>query len=238
MDKRVLSKKQMIINAIIIVVVTIIAIFYLVSDDIFSDLSSLSKLPIYSYFLIGLAVLGYVLCDSFIIYRSFKGINDNMKFKDCMGMYLYGNLGSSLTPSKAGHYPMKLYYMEKKGNSIDQALCVVTRAQIVYSLVNIICYTIMYIICLVNKVTFTMSNGVVVELEMIALIGLLIAIISVGIFVSLAFIPPINNLLIRIAGFFVVKTKKTITKAEYIKTQKKKQRIENPLLSFFIAMRT
>ena len=234
MEKKLLSKRQVIINLVIIAIVTIVAIFYLAKDNIFDDLSSLGKLPIYAYLLIAFAVLGYVLCDSFIIYRSFRGINNEMKYKDCIGMYLYGNLGSSLTPSKAGHYPMKLYYMEKKGNSIDQALSVVTRAQIVYSLVNIICYIIMYIICSINNVTFTMSNGNVVELELIALIGFLIALVSIGIFISLAFIPPINNLLIRISCFFVVKIRKGITKADYIKHQKRKMEITRTQIVYFI----
>ena len=233
MEKQVLSKRKVIVNCIIIAIVTLIAIFYLAKENIFDDLSSIKEIPPYAYLIIGLIVCGYVLCDSFIIYRSFRGINDNMTFKDCIGMYLYGNLGSSLTPSKAGHYPMKLYYMEKKGNTIDQALSVVTRAQIVYSLVNILCYIAMFIICSINQ-TSIMFGESLVQLEYIALVGLLIALISIGIFISLAFITPLNNLLIRISCFFVTRKKNGITKVEYIKNQKKKMEITREQIICFM----
>ena len=234
MDRKGLSKRQVIINVLVIAIVTSLAIFYLAKDNIFDDLSSLKKLPFYAYLIIGLLVLGYVLCDSFIIFRSFKGINNKMKYKDCIGMYLYGNLGSSLTPSKAGHYPMKLFYMEKKGNTIDQSLSVVTRAQIVYSLVNVICYVIMFIVCSINKVTFTLSTGNEIKLQSVALIGLLIAILSLGIFIGLAFIPPLNNLLIKLVGFFVCKKNKNITREEYYEKEKRKMEITRAQIIYFL----
>ena len=64
---------------------------------------------------------------------------------------------------------MKLYYMEKKGNTIDQALSVVTRAQIVYSLVNILCYIAMFIICSINQTSIMFGENLV-QLEYIALV--------------------------------------------------------------------
>ena len=234
MERKGLSKKQVIINVIVIAIVTSLAIFYLAKDNIFDDLSSLRKLPIYSYLIIGLIVLGYILCDSFIIYRSFRGINDNMKYKDCIGMYLYGNLGSSLTPSKAGHYPMKLVYMEKKGNSIDQSLSVVTRAQIIYSFVNFISYIIMFIVCSINKITFTISTGDEIKLQSVALIGLLISILSLGIFIALSFIPPVNNLLIKLVGFFVCKKSKSISRDEYYENEKRKMEITRAQILYFL----
>ncbi len=234
MKRKGLSKKQVIINLLVIALVTTLAIFYLAKDNIFNDIHLISNLPFYSFFLIGFFVLGYVLCDSFIIYRSFRGINNQMKYKDCIGMYLYGNLGSSLTPSKAGHYPMKLVYMEKRGNTIDQALSVVTRAQIIYSLVNVICYIVMFVVCSFNNVTFTLSSGNIIKLKSVALIGLLIAILSLGIFISLAFIRPLNNLLIKIVGFFVCKTNKSITKEEYYDSQQKKMEITRKQIIYFV----
>ena len=234
MQKRGLSKKQVFINVVVIALVTSLAIFYLAKDNIFDDLSSLRNLPFYSYIIIGLFVLGYVLCDSFIIYRSFRGINNNMIYKDSIGMYLFGILGSSLTPSKAGHYPMKLVYMEKKGNTIDQSLSVVTRAQIVYSLVNVICYVIMFIICSINKVTFTLSTGNEIKLQSVALIGLVIAILSLGIFISLAFITPLNNLLIKLVGFFVCKKNKDFSREVYYESEKRKMEITRSQILYFI----
>ena len=72
MEKQVLSKRKVIVNCIIIAIVTLIAIFYLAKENIFDDLSSIKEIPSYAYLLIGLIVCGYVLCDSFIIYRSFN----------------------------------------------------------------------------------------------------------------------------------------------------------------------
>lgn len=234
MKKQVLSKRKVIVNLLIIAIVTTLAIFYLSKNNIFDDLSSLLSLPFYAYIILCLLVLCYVLCDSFILYKSFRGINDNMGYKDCIGLYLYGNLGSALTPSKAGHFPMKLYFMEKRGNTIDQALSVVTRAQIIYSIVNVLCYVSMYIVCFINKVSITFSNNVTVELEWIALIGLLISIISVSIFLILAFVTPVNELMIRISCFFVTKTNNGITKAEYIKNERKKMIIAREQIIYFI----
>ena len=70
MERQVLSKKKIILNCIIIAIVTIIAIFYLAKENIFSDLSSIKEIPLYAYLIIGLIVSGYVLCDSFIISTS------------------------------------------------------------------------------------------------------------------------------------------------------------------------
>ena len=57
---------------------------------------------------------------------------------------------------------------------------------------------------------------------------------DVGIFISLAFITPLNNTLIRISCFFVTRKKNGITKVEYIKNQKKKMEITREQIIYFM----
>lgn len=234
MKHQMLTKKQVIINAAIITIVTIAAFLFLSNFNVFDDLSSIKELPIYMFLLIGLIVIGYILCDSFIIYRSYKRIDKSVKFKDAIGLYLYGNLGSSITPSKAGHYPMKIYYMQKKGHTIDQTLSVITRTQIIYSFVNIVSYSIMFIVALINNISITLSNGTKIDLVWISLFGFIISILSVGIFLLAAYIKPISILLIKIEYFFTNRKNSNIVKEEYIEEKKRRMNITRKEISGLI----
>lgn len=213
MGKKPISRKSLIINIFIMLTVTGLTIFYLSRYNFFSKIKEAEKFPIYGFFFLGIFMLITILCDSFIIYRSFKIINP-IKYKDAIGAYLYGNIGSYVTPGRAGHYPFMIYYYEKKGKSIDEILNSTTQNQFLYSFVLVIVYGIIAIVANCNNYCVKLSSGIY-ELKFFAIIGILSNIAFSLIFVVLAFCKPINDIVIKICGYFAVKLKKFPSKEEY-----------------------
>ena len=170
-EKLLLSKKQLIANIIIILIVTGLAIFTLVKNKVFDNLEPLKNIKVTSLIIIFMTIAFYIFGESFVIYRSFRRINPKMKYLDSVGCYLYAGLGSAITPAKTGHHPFRFYYLERKGNSFAQSLANATQCQIVYTLVQVILYSIMTITCLITKTTVTVF-GTTVPLYLVGLIGI------------------------------------------------------------------
>ena len=103
--KLLISKKKLALNLGIIAVTTGLTVFTLIKNNAFENMSALGNLKWYTFLVILLVVAVYIFGESFVIYRSFRRINPKMSYVDSVGCYLYANLGSSITPAKAGHHP-------------------------------------------------------------------------------------------------------------------------------------
>ncbi len=214
---KLISKKNLIINLIIILVVTGLTLYFLFKNNVFSDLSSLQSLPFTSYLIIAGVLLLTVCLESFVIYSSLKRINKKKPYIDALGIYLHGYLGGTITPSRTGHFPFMLYYMEKRGITIDESLNCLTQNQIIFSLVQGVMFGIMFIVCQVCNCTLVLTNGTEIRLIWIALYGFTFAVISALFFVLMAYCPPVNKLIVKISAFFAVKFKKSPSKEAYIR---------------------
>lgn len=214
---KLISKNKLILNIIIIAVVTALMLYFLIKNNVFADLSALKNLPFYSYLIIMGILLLTVALESFVIYSSLKRINKKKPFYDAVGIYLHGSLGGTITPSRTGHFPFMLYYMEKRGITIDESLNCLTQNQIIFSLVQGVMYFIMFISCQVHDCTLYLSNGTEIKLIWVALYGFAFAIISVLFFILMAYCPPVNKLLVNISAFFAVKFKKSPSKEAYVR---------------------
>jgi uncharacterized membrane protein YbhN (UPF0104 family) len=219
---KLISKKKLIINLIVILVVTGLMLYFLFKNNVFSDLSSLQTLPFTSYLIIAGVLLLTVCLESFVIYSSLRRINKKKPFIDAIGIYLHGNLGGTITPSRTGHFPFMLYYMQKRGITIDESLNCLTQNQIIFSLVQGIMFGIMFITCQINDCTLVLTNGTQIKLIWIALYGFAFAVISALFFILMAYCPPVNKLIVKISAFFAFKFKKTPSKEAYIRQSNEK----------------
>ncbi len=213
---KLISKKKLIINMIVILVVTVLMLYFLFKNNVFSDLSSLKTLPFYSYLIIAGVVLLTVCLESFVIYSSLRRIKKR-PFIDAIGIYLHGSLGGTITPSRTGHFPFMLYYMGKRGLSVDESLNCLTQNQIIFSLVQGVMFGIMFITCQACDLTLVLTDGTQIKLIWIALYGFAFAIISALFFVLMAYCPPVNKLIVKICAFFAVKFNKSPSKEAYIR---------------------
>lgn len=215
MQKKSINKKSLIINISIVLVVSGLTIFYLAKNKAFNNIEYLLKVPFYDYLLLGLMVLLIVLSDSFIIYYSFKSLKKKYRYQEALGTYLFGNLGSAITPGKSGHYPFMLYYYEKEGVSATEALGVSTRNQVVYSTTLIILYMIVMIISLVNNFTITIGNKII-HVWFFSLIGLIANVGYALGFLLLCYVKWFSRLIIKFMAFLLYKFKKISSRDAYI----------------------
>lgn len=219
-----MSKRKLIFNIILIVLVTGLTVYTMLSTGVFSDLSPLGNLKWWNFLIIVGLIIAYVLLEAFVIYRQFRRINPKMKYKDCIGTYLYSNLGSNITPAKTGHHPFRIYYLERKGNTFAQALANATQCQIIYTLVQTVLYSAMTVVCLVKGVTINFG-GSEIPMYLVGLIGIALSFIASGVFIIMAFFPPVRKIIVRFLAWINYKMKKIQTKEEYIEAQDEKMKM-------------
>lgn len=140
-----MKKRKIIFNVAILILVTGLTIYYLIDSDLFQNLHTLKDISLFNMLAIILLLAIFVMLESYIIYTSIKKINSEAHYKDAVGAYLMGNLGSSITPWKSGHFPFMAYYYKRKKYSLEETINIVADNHLVYSM----CLSILYLIFMI-----------------------------------------------------------------------------------------
>ena len=214
-----LSKKKIIINLIIIVIVLIGTIYYLLKAEIITKESlSLIKpyqvLLVFSCWLFGTML--WILFD-FLVHKT---IDRKYKYFDSLGTVFTGFLASGVTPLKSGHFPLKAYFQNTRGIPLKTTLYGFVKCQLVAGFSSILLYLVFTLVFIFNKATIEIS-GSDVYLFIASLVGLGFHFLVSGAVILLSFNKKIQKWFIK----FLAKLKKKFRKAdldeeEYIQYKK------------------
>lgn len=233
MKTKLQNKKYYIIDIAIILVITGLTIFYLVKNGIFSQLQSLTTMSIYGIIVLILMMTAFILIDSTIIYRTTKMAKINLNYGKCVEAYLFGNLGSAITPMKIGHFPLMFYYFSRNKISFDNSLKIICLNQIVYSTTTIILYFVIFLLCAINNTIITVLN-ITIHLKYIALIGFIFNIFAISLVLAMSYSKKFHSLIINICSWFLIKFKKITSKEEYKNEQMQKMSVYKQQIGFFL----
>ena len=207
------NKIKWIINVAVLLVVTGLSIFYISKKGVVT-IESLKQVKWYAFLIVfGFFILGYLLL-SLIDWFIYKSMTNKMTYPKCFVNTMSGQLGSSATPYKIGHFPLMLYYQHHQGVELSHTLTCVIKCQVIYSITSIFLYTIVVITLGALGLTINF-NGTVVALWLVVSLGLIFHVaVFVGI-ILLSFIKPLQEKFLCICGKVLVKLKKANTWQEY-----------------------
>lgn len=180
---KALTKKKLIINVAVILVVTALAFYYLTKSDIVTA-EKIKSIRFYQYVIIfGLFSLSVALLSliDFFIYRSFT---KKMPFQKCLLNTMSGHLGSSVTPFRSGHFPLMAYYQFNSGVPPYDTVTGLTKCQVIYSIVSLIAYAVLTVVLAILG-NYTVFQGTQVNLWLVVFIGFLF---HLAVIVALLFI--------------------------------------------------
>lgn len=248
MQTKLQSKKTYIINAVIILIVTLLTVFYMTKSGIFKQLDNLSKISWSGIFSIILIIIASILFHSFVYYSSNKVSEANLSFSQSTNAYLMGQFGSSITPLKSGHFPFIFYYYAKKKVPFEKSLSIVCLNQIVFSITTIITYLVIMITCLIKHTIITIS-GTEINLWPAALAGFLFNLVALLLVILMVYCKPFHKLIVKFSSFVLFKLKKISSRQEYESDHTQKMEVYKkqidyifkhlykfilPILSFFL----
>ncbi len=218
-----LSKRNIIINVAIILIVTALLVFYLTKTQTFTaqsirQIAWYNYLIVFAYFFLGLILISLV---DFFIYRSFTR---SMPFGKCLLNTVSGNLGSGITPFRSGHFPLMLYYQNRARVPISDTVTGLIKCQIIYSATSIIVYTAVVSTLAILGVSIEFY-GQTVKLWLVVSLGLIFHVLVFGVIVVLAFSRRIQDFTLKLWAKFLVKIKKLKNTEEYINEKSQKLNI-------------
>ncbi len=214
------NKKSYVINAIILVLVTGLSIFYLTRSNMLT-LENLQALTALSVFVVLLYSLLPVLICALICFLVYRKTVKKWHYGNSVIDGFMGNLGSKITPYKLGHFPFRFYYQAKKQVKFHESLTSLTKTQIIYSVTSVIVY-LTFTIVLAVKGTTVQIAGLDLPLWSVFLVGCAFHTGStVGCFI-LSFSVTIQNLFITLLAKILFKLKKIKNIEEYVNAEKEK----------------
>jgi len=165
------NKTKYVVDAVIIVIVTALTVLYLFKSGVLTA-ESLSKVTFIGFAVCFLAFIASGAVNAVIdllIYRTFTG---EIGLKRAFLTTVFGHFGSSITPFRSGHFPLKAYYHYKDGVSPDVTVTGFVKCQIIYSAVSVMAYFSIALYLLITGLTADIG-GVTVRLWLVVAIGFL-----------------------------------------------------------------
>lgn len=215
-----LSKKKIIINSIIIVVITILAIVYLfknksVTWEMIKNIAWWHYLVVFGFFLLTMFLWSTI---DLLVYKTFT--NKLNTLSSWMNIHV-GHLGSNVTPFRSGHFPLMAYYQNSKGFSLNESMTGLVKCQIIYSITTIFGYILLLVYFVVNHQSIVWQD-VNVPFWAIVLIGILFHSLVFGAICLLSFNKKLLNFFLKVLIKIITKFKKSFNKDEFQKNVEEK----------------
>ena len=195
-DDKMSKKAKIIVNGIILLLVMAFTVYFLIKSDILT-INNLLQIDPWNILLIVLIYLFTVFLLATVNKLAIGNDIPSYTLKDSLAETVYGRLASNITPYKSGHFPLRGYYYAQRNFSLYQMMTGFTKSQIVASISAIITYAVIFIIVapmnLVVKV-----NGAIIPLSIVVACGLGVNVLSLILFLMLAFVKPFQRLVIKI----------------------------------------
>lgn len=130
------------INALIIIIVTLIVLIFALKDDFLEKIIYLLSFNIWWLLLGVVLVFTYWAGKALVIYYCVKKFNPNYKFKQSFNLMLGTQFVNGVTPFSAGGQPYQIYKLKKQGLPLEQGTNVAIQDFIVYQISLILLGTI------------------------------------------------------------------------------------------------
>lgn len=195
------SVKRRIVDLVIVLAVTGFTVWYLIKKDVFNadSIKNTSAFSLVIVFLVNALSLFLLSLTNFLtVKRDLKGFG----LFDAVSDEVFGKLGSSITPLKSGHYPLRVYFYKKRGYDFYEALTVLCKCQIIASVASVVNYVAVLVVSAVKGLTMSF-NGKTVGLWLIMLIGVLFHALTILLVMLIAFVNPVQKFFIN----FIAKIK-------------------------------
>ena len=162
--------RKYVINAIIIFIITGLTVFYLFRSKIITA-EGVFSIPFYAFvgcfFLFFVGICGVAGVER-LVYGTFT---DQISYKKSLCTVIFGHFGSSITPFRSGHFPLKAYYHYKAGVSGSVTVTGFLKCQIIYSAVSITVYSAITVYLAISGISAEIG-GTQVKLWLVVATGL------------------------------------------------------------------
>ncbi len=217
-----IEKRSIIINLSVILVVTALVAVYLFKSEILTAeaigaVKGFYYAIVFAVFFLGLVLVSAVDC---LIYRTFTS---SMPFGKCLLNTVCGNLGSSITPFRSGHFPLMVYYQNRAGVPVGDTVTGLVKCQIIYSATSIVVYTAVVVTLAILGASIEFY-GATVKLWLVVSLGLIFHVAVFVVIVVLAFNQRIQQYALKLWTKILLRLKKISDSEEYI--EQKRQRLE------------
>lgn len=215
-----ISKKRLIINSIIIIIVTGLSIFYLfknktISWDTFKEISWWQYLVAFTFYTLVFLLWGTI---DHLVYKTFT---DKVTLGINFTNTILGHLGSSVTPMRSGHFPLMGYYLHAKGLTIDETVKGFTKCQIIYSFTTLVVYIGIFIYFIINKETILWQEKDI-PLWIVVGVGLLFHSLVFGAIILLSFNKSLLGFVLKLLAKIISIFKKNFDKENFIEKGNKR----------------
>ncbi len=183
------------LNEIIILVITVLVLFFVLKDNFSSTIKMIGNINIFYFILSILIYAGVFTIEAYIMYLLIKEYKKNYAFKDSFKLSLMTKFFNGITPFSSGGRPLQVFELKKTGVRMVDGTNVIVQEFVIFQLSLIIYSIFTFVINVIFKIFPT--NGFLFSMTILGFV------INVGIlFIALLF--SINkNLNKKIIDFFI-----------------------------------
>lgn len=215
--------KKRIIDVVIVLAVTAFTVWYLIKKNVFNadSIKNTSAFSLAAVFAVSaLSLFLFSLTNYLTVKSNLKGF----RLIDAVSDEVFGKLGSSITPLKSGHYPLRVYFYKKRGYDFYESLTVLCKCQIVASVASVINYSVVLIISAAQGLTISLGDRSA-GLWLVMLIGVSFHLFTIALVMLIAFVNPVQKFFINFIAKIKFFKKSKEDKQKHIETETLKYKI-------------
>ncbi len=198
------------LNIIILILITIIVLYFSLKDDFFNIINQIIKMNIWYLLIAFVLIILFWVFRSYPMYTFCKKIKNDFKYRESFQLTLRTQFFNAVTPFSTGGQPYQIYYLKKTGIDYASSTGIVLENFIVYQ----IALVILGLVSLFANHMFSIFNKVPLLSKLIA-IGFIMNTLVIVVMFVLAFTTKLNKFLISLAIKF-------LTKIHIVKDREKK----------------
>ncbi len=185
------------LNIIILIVVSGIVLYFILKDDFFKVLDSLTKVNLFWVLISLLLIFLYWFFSALAFNNIAKRFKKNMKLKQSLKINVITQFFNGVTPFATGGQPSQVYYLKKEGITIPVGTSICLQAFLVYQIDLII----LGIVAIISNNYFDLFKEVTIMKTLVAL-GFLFNVVVLVLIFLVSFNKKANKfLLVQVLNF-------------------------------------
>lgn len=185
-------------NSAILLIITIVVLFFLLKDNMGEIFSTLSKINLLYLLVAIMLYFAYIISKAYIIYKCVDE-KDKLSFKEAIKHNIITQFFNGITPFSTGGQPMEVYMIAEHNIKVSKATSVTLENFIFYQTALVI-YGVIAVVC---NLTFNLFPKVAL-LKHLVLLGFIInSLVAVGLYaimLSKTVTKKISNTIIKLLG--------------------------------------
>lgn len=200
--KEFIKKHKNIINVIILILVTLLVLYFALKDDFNEIIDRIMNVNIFYLLLAFLMVILYWLLRSLALHTFTKQFKSDSKYSSSLQCILRTQFFNAITPFATGGQPYQIYFLASNGISPTVSTSIIIQNFIVYQ----IALVLFGVIAVVSNFTFHIFDKVAL-LQHLVLLGFVCNTAVIILMFILSFSKKINRFLVNIGINFLTKIK-------------------------------